>query len=1566
MATTNTQSRQIQSLVAFVLDTKPYSRKLTDVGEEYRFTDYMNVSFTEKLFSTTHMNDTWMYSLLSSGTTVPTPRTQLQRSLDPVFRKYTVNDRPDESPGAFKAFRDEDTDLPLVPYAYDPTSIQGVGLSDAFVQRNGSKDHCEPLLEGHDVFLSHGAYVFDVSQVNDASSMFNPLYAERRNQGTISKATAATRLVALDLTNPGSCANVLTNELHGLQAAITATGNPATYADVSTEVVNLLAILAPSVSDPTVANDLPSSYELLVNLMKALAAPDLAALVPDYDDPDALEGRLAAASPSLYFGKWSDLGLRETGLLRYDNLKTDQLVVTGMTAPTSAPQYQEWRLVVDADTSQVQVFGSFSGYIGNATIGMEFTHPLVNFALAPGVIPAVEGTEVRLHPVGGITIHPSCTLDAWSLIKVNPLAYSRPQLGSTRYGHIESSTGALDVIDVIDQTLETSEFILEATSGTTFTMTSPDYPSYSATVTVDVPFNDGKLAFKVVQGTTYTFIPGDRFYIEVTNEPAHSDDFDLYYGYDMGGYDAYESIYTNVSPSDADYLRQLEFGYDSRFVDYDLTAFNLQLAEDSIDGQQWRLRALPDTTKPLNRIQRDTTTSNLFDETELEPTATDPQYDMPNNVTSEGIWSSSDPDTTPDLRLWYATSFALERLDSSGWTQVATVPVGSSYSSSSFGFSFNLAAGNKPFIASRLSSSWYASTTASTFSQENTDGGDVFNWTIINKPPVADTDGLVSSHTPRLIMHGDTFQKDTQAQWALTWLDTNTYTISGISTATANAGAQLYDPLKVISFTDGLSYKDDDLGIHFTVVPGLGGLDAGDVFTFETYGFSPSYLVHSSANGWMPSAQVGQWYFNGMVGFYIEPPEAQVYEVREFFDDAVSEGFYNGLLPESAENVWTTSAGDLTLDYVRPDCPSFNYTIKGSKGEQWMLYRNGELVGAGTDQVKDLYVTISLPTAGSATVGKLFTMSLLGDDRSLSIGRDLAILKATPARLPSADDYLLFERTKANNIRFAIRPVNMAHATTLEVLEPVSIDPRFVNYSAGLTQVDTTSPEIDVLSDWIPILFNRRDGATSEAIFTDPQVAVDITAASTGEAVGTLQNDAAGWGVTWDTGFFSSYMPLNAESVFLTVGSGLNEHFNVNFSETLNILISGGGVDEGFLFNDTINIQVVEDPQWAISQVHEETAAVNLDDTFTGFLQGYDTGGYDFEDQVDGYYDIGYPFSTFFSLAKVLRAKQLDVGLSDTETANLELYTSLVQAYLVDANLDDTTFIEFQAAIEADDLVNRSVYDMFMRAVELKARATLSGPDQAELTNLTTLLTPYVDLTPADVWSTDLQADATQITTLATTTSTQVDALTAEMNNPATTPARRLQITAEINSTIADYNVQVDAINAATATTIATDTAPLKAEFLTNLATLQPESFGFPTSGLAVDTDQVEGDVTGAQIVDAMYLNLNEYGTTYDMMGWGVGGYDKIAYVQATFMVSSYVPLPSVPTGAWVDYETDLTGTGQVIELSFATDIPVPPTVYIWFETEPSPTPVAYLERINTRLFRFGVGQANNFKLAIT
>ena len=80
-----------------------------------------------------------------------------------------------------------------------------------------------------------------------------------------------------------------------------------------------------------------------------------------------------------------------------------------------------------------------------------------------------------------------------------------------------------------------------------------------------------------------------------------------------------------------------------------------------------------------------------------------------------------------------------------------------------------------------------------------------------------------------------------------------------------------FDPIqgypKTVSLVDGCSYKDKH--VHFTLLPTPDGFHPGDRIDFTIKPHITNYLVYGSVSGWQPPAKVGQYYWNGKIGFKI-------------------------------------------------------------------------------------------------------------------------------------------------------------------------------------------------------------------------------------------------------------------------------------------------------------------------------------------------------------------------------------------------------------------------------------------------------------------------------------------------------------------------------------------------------------------------------------------------------------------------------------------------------------------------------------------------------------------------
>lgn len=279
----NKSSQYVQSLVDFVLDTKPYHSKLTEIVEEYQFFENMSVKVEEQTLLKTKISPTWTYNYFSGAN--PLFRTMpAQRVVSPTFRRES-----------HLVGTDENTDLKQVPYAYSKKAFDGVGVNAVYVRRAGG--HVEPLTESVDYFQSHGSFQFQIKQTLNAMGELDPLWSETRDDGVVAAAIAQTQANALDSANPGSAISVLRGLLNNIQEQTTlARGDK----NVQAELDALFKII--NGPKPT----LPRSYEVLLTALDA----NKKILVNTAN----LKRDFTRLSSPLFFNMFTDMGVRQSGL----------------------------------------------------------------------------------------------------------------------------------------------------------------------------------------------------------------------------------------------------------------------------------------------------------------------------------------------------------------------------------------------------------------------------------------------------------------------------------------------------------------------------------------------------------------------------------------------------------------------------------------------------------------------------------------------------------------------------------------------------------------------------------------------------------------------------------------------------------------------------------------------------------------------------------------------------------------------------------------------------------------------------------------------------------------------------------------------------------------------------------------------------------------------------------------------------------------------------------------------------------------------------------------------------
>jgi len=138
--------RYVKSLVDFILDTKPYHSKLTEIVEENLFYDNMQVKMDESLLFRSKLNSAWSYEFFSGGNSA---FRQMQFH-DTYFPLIESN---------FLKNTDSIGDLGGAKGVFNKQTTLDRKIVGASILRDNSKID---LHEGVDYFTTHGSYQFDI------------------------------------------------------------------------------------------------------------------------------------------------------------------------------------------------------------------------------------------------------------------------------------------------------------------------------------------------------------------------------------------------------------------------------------------------------------------------------------------------------------------------------------------------------------------------------------------------------------------------------------------------------------------------------------------------------------------------------------------------------------------------------------------------------------------------------------------------------------------------------------------------------------------------------------------------------------------------------------------------------------------------------------------------------------------------------------------------------------------------------------------------------------------------------------------------------------------------------------------------------------------------------------------------------------------------------------------------------------------------------------------------------------------------------------------------------------
>lgn len=1159
------------------------------------------------------------------------------------------------------------------------------------------------------------------------TTTYDPLIEEKENKDSLLDAVKAVKDFAMDKLNPYSAYTKIKTVLDAINVAV----NPSLAPNSKQALTDLYTKLEKSI---------PTDFEALMVYVVAENVPLISGYsgwrgvdeTPPFDNQKYVESFLYSLSPNILQNYWNDRGEWKTAAIEYANKKGTTFEVFNVVPDKFSQNFEEWTVTAyDAETAYVS--GSTSEIIGSVQLGQRFTSTSISFSTKKltNAVPKT-GDKVVLTPKNQIVVHNKAPLETWSIVKTDPFGYSRPAISSTRFPYVTDLQGVKNNITILDKTVATGSVVLakSAAGSSTLTVIHEQDSRINGTVQIGSVFNNGLIAFKVNQGSKYQLQDDEIVVIEIENIPPYAEELSICYTYDCDGYDSENSVYNTVddpykiyfskiefgfdgksnygvgvfeqspinpAPQDVqtyvqDFLRRIEFGYDSRFVGYDFTNFNLQFVSDATSSDRmWRLRALPDFSKPLKLHGGDPTNKfNLRGSEQPTNPFAPAKYDADDSqLPGEGNRTSSDPDFDADLFLYYASSFALEWYDPEQMTWVVldtNVPINSAYVNTQEGMSFTIVPASKEFIAAEVHSSWYNS--SNQIVQATTYGGDCITWTTKNPFPICLGVDFVSNRAPRILMHAPSFTETDDFLWKMTFSDSSKYVLSGLGQK-ENSGVTV-TPRNVNFAVDGFSLKDRTNSIHYTFIPNEYGFGAGDAVSFYTYKTRPTYLVHGSVSGWQEPAEYNKYYWNGKIGFKIEPPAFT---------------FYNGAttLPATNKNTWETEDGEFKITWSSHQIVDCNYIISNVDG-RWVLVNDGVLVASGETELDDGVITISVPEV-QYTSNK-YTITVDSDDFDYSFGQDVVVMKSKGFRDTKVDDVLFIEKSREEQMYMHLnsRTVNST---------PLRTESQGTHYFDLTTkqepniQLSKHSPEVQFTSHWMPLKKTNLDIPPSVSEFRDTATQFDFHSMASGELIGSLspqipEQPLEGNDFEFDVASHGKYLPLNSSVNFLVRTGGYDEIVRVHFNEKLRFFITGGigGLDA--MFDDDFTVSIVDQLFKRITQNNGDEVSVEIDDEgFQGFLPGYDNlpldaeiaGGASFPPsdfgppptEPTGYYDAGIILVDWFQTAKNLL---LNPDRDETQHKQLSLLLDLLNPWVsvTDfASMSNNDLMERISTVAPDD-----------------------------------------------------------------------------------------------------------------------------------------------------------------------------------------------------------------------------------------------------------------------------------------
>jgi hypothetical protein len=626
---TTKNARYIQSLVDFINDVKPYHCKITEIVDEYKFFDNVDVNIKDQNHTWVHLNGKWRINVPSDGWQT---RLQIPPFLTPRFTTGVCEH-------IFKGVASETLDIP---------GLQGVMRQRAVEEITTVKVNSFAQSQSVDFFISHGVNSFKVDPLNrtwtqldreqnrwktspTASSYISTGFEVKENANVYFQNYISDLFKITHIETPGDVYenwtleifNIISSNYQPPTATILSPPYPLTewvinkpaeitdvvfqtYIDDPENPGTLIAALPNNVittsnhviaefnspregvlralnaldtqlqiftfeqTTPSVTWSIPHDIGTTDVIIQSYVLEDgkyvpilpLETIIIDkyhaqikFSSPQA--GKVILASSTNGIGHtynqqvplfdWifpNESGSSTPVISVYvDGPEGQQMIIPAKISVTDDNIIVNFTNIIDSpgytgkivtitepapvvDFVAFNVIGEVSGYQGVAIAGKKFTSPKISFRVSHPLIEQDEltiGDKIVLEPVCKVYVNPTAPVETWSLIKTDPLAYSRPLFLSRNLGY-------LDPVIINHAAVKTQRWLLTAISPTEFTVVG-EISGTMANAFIDTPYSNSEIGFTINSGT-YDFRVTDWFEIFIENPKPTIEKLALSDGYD--------------------------------------------------------------------------------------------------------------------------------------------------------------------------------------------------------------------------------------------------------------------------------------------------------------------------------------------------------------------------------------------------------------------------------------------------------------------------------------------------------------------------------------------------------------------------------------------------------------------------------------------------------------------------------------------------------------------------------------------------------------------------------------------------------------------------------------------------------------------------------------------------------------------------------------------------------------------------------------------------------------------------------------------------------------------------